>query len=425
MRMREQQRAARTLAVLSVLVALGVVMPGAGRTHISAPAAHRDSQQLVAQLLQASAFLFAVATQFNGAPQLEAAPDPGGESISIAPDDSTVSGPQGSVVYIVYTLTRLGGYSGDVGFAVTGLPAGVTGAFSDATLTGSEATTTLALTIAGGASLVTNDAFVVTASGAGVDPATDNGTVTVTAASGDTPDWELLYDFEEGTDGVKVPSLFNLSKYSTEKAQTGSKSCKMSILSGTEGWPDFGGAITFPSTVAKGDTLWFDIWLWVPANPTFIINTSPNGSLKFYRAHHQTAGGANNYYFDIQIQDDVGRPTQFRMIKETNETNWIEFGTVGSLTRNAWQRFSVCQKYDNVLQGSGGTSRTRVWLNGNLLVDDATAPVLSNATDVSDHFYLFTYWNGNAPQDQSLWVDNMRFAKNGTPTWALGLEGVS
>lgn len=104
------------------------------------------------------------------------------QSISIAPDDDTVSVVQGGTVQIVYTLTRVGGYSGTVTPAVTGLPSGVSGAWSDSSLTGGDTTTTLTLTATGGATEVTNDAFTVTFSGAGVSDAVDAGTVTVTAS---------------------------------------------------------------------------------------------------------------------------------------------------------------------------------------------------------------------------------------------------
>lgn len=115
------------------------------------------------------------------------------QSISIAPDDDTVSIVQGQTADITYTLTRVGAYTADVPLAVTGLPSGVTASYPDGqTYSGSDQTKRVRLTVDIAASTVTNDAFTTTAAGDGgsVSDATDNGTVTVTAyvpPSGATP----------------------------------------------------------------------------------------------------------------------------------------------------------------------------------------------------------------------------------------------
>jgi len=102
-------------------------------------------------------------------------------TISISPNDDTVSVAQGATTAIIYTLTRGGNYAGTVTPAVTGLPTGVTGGWSDSSLTGADSTTTLTLTAAADASIVTDDAFTVTFTGSGVTEATDSGTVSVTS----------------------------------------------------------------------------------------------------------------------------------------------------------------------------------------------------------------------------------------------------
>lgn len=103
-------------------------------------------------------------------------------AISISPNDDTVSVLPTGTVDIIYTLTRIGGYTGTVTPAVTGLPTGVTGAWSDASLSGADTTTTLTLT-ATAAAEVTADAFTVTFSGSGVSDAVDVGAVTVAAVT--------------------------------------------------------------------------------------------------------------------------------------------------------------------------------------------------------------------------------------------------
>lgn len=103
-------------------------------------------------------------------------------SISLAADDATVSVTQASTVDIGLTVTR-SHWTGTVSLAVSGLPSGVTGSFSDSTLTGAETTSTLTLTASGSASVVTGDAFTITATGSGVSDAVD-GTVDVVAGTG-------------------------------------------------------------------------------------------------------------------------------------------------------------------------------------------------------------------------------------------------
>lgn len=103
--------------------------------------------------------------------------------ITVTTGDNTVTLAQGGSTTVSYTLTRVGGYTGDVTPSVSGLPTGITGTWSDSLLSGADAATILTLTDTGGASLVTGDAFTATFSGSGITSATDNGTLDVVVAS--------------------------------------------------------------------------------------------------------------------------------------------------------------------------------------------------------------------------------------------------
>lgn len=244
-----------------------------------------------------------------------------------------------------------------------------------------------------------------------------------------TPDWEIFRDFNSGPDNTGVQGkadglddLAGASVYTTEQVYAGARSMKTSITAGSDGFGNFGGTITLPSTLSKGNTLWLDLYAFFPTG--FVIDTPTNGSLKFIRIRQRTAASTHVGYFDLSLCDDDGAvdPQQFRMIKE-DTSGWVSFGASGSVTRNAWHRISMQLVLDNVLQSSGGTARVRVWQNSSLLVDNATIRTMLNATDVASDFYLFTYWNGTAPQTQSCYIDNIRIAKNGTPSWASSLPG--
>ena len=82
--------------------------------------------------------------------------------------------------------------------------------------------------------------------------------------------------------------------------------------------------------------------------------------------------------------------------------------------RNEWDTYEFYLKLDNVPVSQGGTGRVRVWKNGVLLSDITNRETLKDATDVADLSYMFTYWNGGAPQTQSLYLDDV-VATNTTP----------
>jgi hypothetical protein len=102
--------------------------------------------------------------------------------ISLALPSSFGNVTQNGTTARTVVLTRAGSFSGTVSLTVSGLPSGVTGAFSPSTLSGSTLSSTLTLT-ASGASLVSNDAFTITASASGVSDATVNATISVATAS--------------------------------------------------------------------------------------------------------------------------------------------------------------------------------------------------------------------------------------------------
>lgn len=126
--------------------------------------------------------LLFIGARFTGvsSPPLEPA------AITVAASPTSRSVFPGSITTYTATVGRTN-YGGTVSLSVTGLPAGVTGAFVPATVTGVETTSTLTLTAAGDASDVANDAFTITATGTGVTDATTTGAVSVVTLG----DWQL------------------------------------------------------------------------------------------------------------------------------------------------------------------------------------------------------------------------------------------
>ena len=99
--------------------------------------------------------------------------------IAISLDPTSASIPQGGNATLTGTLTRSGGFTGTVQFAVTGNPAGVTAAVSDEVTTGLVTTATFTVTVG---AAVTPGVYplVVSGTGSGVTTATATFTLTVT-----------------------------------------------------------------------------------------------------------------------------------------------------------------------------------------------------------------------------------------------------
>ena len=75
-------------------------------------------------------------------------PDAGSVSLSIAPTGATFV--QNGSQPVTATLTRLGGFSGSVGFTVSGVPSGITAAVSDVQTTGAVTTATIMVVVGAG-----------------------------------------------------------------------------------------------------------------------------------------------------------------------------------------------------------------------------------------------------------------------------------
>ena len=182
---------------------------------------------------------------------------------------------------------------------------------------------------------------------------------------------------------------------------------------GNGGFGSWGGIVEFPQTVNKQKDIWVKMFLFLPND--FIISTPGNQSLKTIRL--RTSAG----FFDLQMRDD-GQPGSFRAIKEGYATDWVYFGDAGLITRDVWHELILHIHLDDVQRDLGGLGSFRFWFDGQLLVDSGHLKTLTNAEDVIDALYVFTYWNGSVPQDQSCWIDDITVsAGSGTPVWATHL----
>jgi hypothetical protein len=234
--------------------------------------------------------------------------------------------------------------------------------------------------------------------------------------------WTWDNTCEGGTVGALVAqtsltgftSTFSSTVYSKDQAATGTQSCKLGITAGSDGWGQWGGTITYPSKISSGGQVWARVSLFVPSG--FNLTTN-DGILKFMRIHTANSGGSNVGYHDLLISlpgfleyNALGKVLSSPAYVYSFEgfPNMQAVGTQATtpVGYGKWETFEMWVKFDTVAKASGGTGEVRIWKNNQLLLDTSQQTLVSS-TDVSDYFYLFTYWNGNAPATQSLYVDDI------------------
>lgn len=252
-----------------------------------------------------------------------------------------------------------------------------------------------------------------------------------------TPDWEIIRNFNSGILGQVTtgnPDGFDLggsqTVYSNEQVFEGSQSAKSTINPLQTGTFQFGGYIdSYPTNCFKGDQIWFQWYCYMPSS--FLIDTD-NTLLKYLRFQTLSAAGDNQGYCDVYLREGAPPASRYRLIYEGDQgakvgttSPWTPGGPASTFLRDQWVRNNVHIVFDDVATMDGGTARFRLWENGVLVADKTDRKTLVSASDYSDKFLGFTYWNGeNAPQTQSVYIDDIRIAKNGRPTWTNDLEGV-
>lgn len=224
--------------------------------------------------------------------------------------------------------------------------------------------------------------------------------------------WRVDLNFNNGTPGTvaqKTNGGFSDaasgSYYTTAQSYEGGMACELNIAQGEFGYGKWGGVITHPTVLKKGDQIWFRVRTFMPVG--FNYDSYGEGNhLKFLRIHTQTPTGSNVGYDDWYI-NPKGSSTAHQFIYE-GEQVWDFFAPASQApVLGQWETYEMYVKLDDVPVSAGGQGRVRVWKNGVLLKDITNRKTLSSATDVSDRSHLFTYWNGSSPATQKMYVDDI------------------
>lgn len=132
--------------------------------------------------------------------------------------------------------------------------------------------------------------------------------------------------------------------------------------------------------------------------------TAEGANLKFFRLKTETAAGVNRGYADIYI-----RPTgQVYYIHEAIASSQLDapLGMGYEIQRDVWETFEYRVVFDSVSKDAGGEGRATLWIkrgdNFIKIIDQTAKPTLFASDDKNSLALIFTYWNGLAPQNQTM-----------------------
>ncbi|BES71689.1 hypothetical protein RE428_27070 [Marinobacter nanhaiticus D15-8W] len=223
--------------------------------------------------------------------------------------------------------------------------------------------------------------------------------------------WTISADFDSGPLGSKADrggdgfhGAGGNSVYTDEHALKG-HAAKLTIEDGSTGYGGWGGEFIFPEKLTKGDTVWYQVHVYVPESFDH-YSYGEGGRLKFMRIQTKSKENKNHGYLDFLI-DKKNDPNAFKWIYE-GEQVWQNIGNPEDLiVKGRWESYQMEATLDNVPVDAGGQAEVRIWKNGVLLKHITGRKTLREPTDFSDRALLFTYWNGGAPKTQSLYVDEI------------------
>ena len=209
-------------------------------------------------------------------------------------------------------------------------------------------------------------------------------------------------------------NAFTLMKYSTTQVPTGStQSCQLGVAGGTDGWDQWGGIYQFPSHLTSGSNLWIRLAMYVPAG----FNYTANPWLKFIRVHTASPSNANMGYNDLYINPAGGSVWDQTLSKQITAPFAYYYESQGdvravgtsanSIAAGKWETYELHYTIDTKSKNQGGVGEVKIWKNNALIADLTDQLQLADATTYVESFYLFTYWNGNAPATQQLYVDDV------------------
>ncbi|MEJ2406095.1 MAG: hypothetical protein P8171_17695 [Candidatus Thiodiazotropha sp.] len=218
--------------------------------------------------------------------------------------------------------------------------------------------------------------------------------------------WLIEQSYDSQGLGDTCENWQTTKSYVTDiQSYSGSNSCLLHINAGQTGFGVWGGILSHPSPLYRGDEVWVRVRTFFPAS--FNYDSSGEGNhLKFLRLHTRGDSNTNYGYDDIYI-DPEASSLAFRFIYEGDPV-WSNIGsTDDKIKKGVWETYEYYVKFDSISKDNGGNAIVRFWKNGELLKEVTNLTTLANSNAYSESTYIFTYWNGASPQTQQMYLDDL------------------
>lgn len=163
-------------------------------------------------------------------------------------------------------------------------------------------------------------------------------------------------------------------------------------------------------SLVSGDEIWWA--MDVKFMPTYNFNDAIPYQ-KFFRIKVFSQGqdpaiSGGIGHIDVYIERPSGGDIAFHFVFEGQSPETLNyFGSYSggsSCVAGQWQRFELYCKFATT---TGGGAKLRFWIDGDLVGESTTITTLQNSTDFAAALLAFTYINGNAQRDVSIWIDNL------------------
>lgn len=224
-----------------------------------------------------------------------------------------------------------------------------------------------------------------------------------TPADGGTDGFQTVVTADAGvTDGV----------VDNTRSVSGANSCKFTIASGGTSWGSnetysIGQAGAGDDTLVEGQEFWVQFEVFHPTG--YDNDTTGDGGTKFFRNRFRNVSEVPVGSITWQLRGGT-TITGLRTEMEGQGLDDVDITLAGNggFALNQWNKFEFYTKVSD-----SGAGVIRAWCNNfpagevtglNIVPDLTLVEVMT--------FNFFNFWNNGSPQEQSVWVDNVKKARS-------------
>lgn len=212
------------------------------------------------------------------------------------------------------------------------------------------------------------------------------------------------------TDGGNTNTAF--SKYSNAVLDTGFTTVMAQAMPSGSDAPTWGFGFDWTGSgrngfLTGGDECWMSMRVYIPTGFSFATS---DGALKWMRVYTQNTAGSDDGYDDALWGTGAG----------TSNNNWIGNFEGNPLVQNfdspnthnppiaSWTTYDFYIKFGTTT----ATGILRFWINKVQVGGDMAVQTMINSNDQATLALFGTYWNGGAPQNQTIYTSMCAVACN-------------